>query len=83
MSWVKLFHEKVGQIMASERKIYCHVCATYCGTIRDASLMKGLVYTCITCQDPIDEDTFTSDHKNDLGDDFMYAFNSLIGKRKW
>jgi hypothetical protein len=68
--------------MASERKIYCHCCGAYCGVIRDASLMKGLVYTCINCQDPIDDES-VSDYKNELGDDFMRAFNLLNGRKRW
>ena len=64
--------------MASERKIYCHYCDAYCGTIRDASLMKGLIYTCVSCQEPADG---YSSKNEDSGswDDALSSFGNIFG----
>ena len=32
-------------------KIYCCVCNTYVGEVRDANLMKNLAYLCPYCKD--------------------------------
>lgn len=55
----------------ADRKIYCVVCKGYCGTIRDASLKKGLVYTCEEC------------HKPKKDNEFMDYFTDILsGKKK-
>jgi len=67
--------------MASERKIYCHYCDTYCGTIRDASLMKGLIYTCVTCQEPTNSYSYPPEPES--GGDWISHFSNILrGKKK-
>jgi hypothetical protein len=48
--------------------------------------MKGLVYTCVACQEP-EEDVYTPSHDHDFdsGGDFMSIFNGIVnkGKKGW
>ena len=75
-----------------ERIIHCHICKVYVGTIRDARLMKGLIFTCPTChetthkKDDMFEDLLgdtTSNTFGDLfGDIFSTPFGDVFGKKK-
>lgn len=71
--------------MAVERKIYCQFCDCYVGTLRDASLMKGLVYTCVSCQEPADEFISSKDKGESpsfMDNDFMNIFSDIVSGKK-
>lgn len=73
--------------MTSERRIHCIKCDKYVGTIRDATLMKGIHFLCPTCGEVPKPDTghsygdlFDKNAFNNLFADSM--FGNIFGKDK-
>ena len=64
----------------ADRNIYCDDCGTRVGLIRDASLLKGLLFVCPSCKIKSDDLKFRKT-SNDLfnneafGDIFSGIFN--------
>lgn len=73
----------------TERIIHCHICRVYVGTIRDARLMKGVVFTCPNCQetpksktDDMFGDTTSNPFGDLFGDTFSTPFGDVFGQKK-
>lgn len=59
--------------MNEARTIYCCRCGCYCGTIQKASLMKGLKYICVNC------DNKSKSNPNGSSTDTPDFFKQLFG----
>ena len=57
--------------MTNPKKIYCYLCGTYCGEIRQATLRKDLLYICGNCHTKQDNDK----KLYDMPDFFKDLFN--------
>ena len=55
------------------REIRCHKCGLYLGEIRDATLRKGIKYTCASCV------TGNAKRKKETDDLLPPEFRSLFG----
>ncbi len=66
--------------MTDPRKIYCK-CGTYLGVIRDATLRKGIVYLCESCNiKRVASDLSKTGKKYDLPEGFEDLFGAF-GKK--
>lgn len=63
-------------------KIYCKECSKYVGDIRDASLIKGLIYICPTCNEENNnsflKDDIFSKTSNSENNDFSKIFGDIF-----
>lgn len=55
------------------REIYCHKCGIYLGEIRDATLRKGIQYTCASCV------TGNAKRRKETDDMLPPEFRSIFG----
>jgi hypothetical protein len=62
-------------------KIYCCSCKKYVGEVRDASLMKGIVYLCPTCKEELLSKVGKQKEENNYGD-FAKVFGDMFGVGK-
>jgi len=60
--------------MITERTIRCYKCDVYVGTIRDAKLMKGLLFVCPICEEQNKESNPFADFLSaDLNTDWLFS----------
>lgn len=62
----------------SDRQIHCIKCSTYLGVIRDARLMKGILFLCPKCN----ISTLEDDHHQSSVYDFGKIFEGILGNKK-
>ena len=64
-------------------KIYCKECDKYIGDIRDASLMKSIVYICPSCYDTRKQRHYFDNKKDKFkgNADFLTMFNDILNKK--
>ncbi len=59
----------------SDKTIHCKICGKYVGVIRDAKLIKGLVFICPTCSSEYEPITPKDSYVGDLFHDMFYIKN--------